>query len=309
MREPNFITNYTNKLLIGCTFENMDFQNCDFSDSDLSFTTFKNCNLYNCNFNNTILYCTVFDTVNLTRANFNECYIYGVKFLSFSNITYATFENLKVEDYRRIGLRYNPQRSENYQLLSLSDSPSLFIKKEGLVYIINGFQFTFIKRSIHDKEREYSQIYNRLKRVHKENFFLNEAAKYYYLERKWYRKSYCKQDLSGKIETSKIKRFGKTLWSELCELSCGYGEKPFNTLFVAIILWLVFSIVFYFNTFKDHSEKLFYSIRLSALSLFSNQDIDGYDIVTQSVSLFETFLGIITFALFTATIIRKIIRD
>lgn len=309
MREPDLSKKYSSRLLIGCTFENMDFQNCDFSYSDLSFTTFKNCNLYNCKFNNSILYCTVFDTVNLTRANFNECYIYGVKFLSFSNITYATFEKLKVEEYRRIGMRYNPQQCEEYQLLSLSDSPNIFIKKEGFIYVINGFHFTFIKRSAHDKEREYSQIYNRIKRVHKENFFLNEAAKYYYLERKWYRKSYCKQDLSGKIETSKIKRFGKTVWSELCELSCGYGEKPFNTLFVAIFTWLVFSMIYYLITFKVDSERLFYSIRLSALSLFSNQNIDDYDIVTQAVSLLETFLGIIIFALFTATIIRKIIRD
>lgn len=309
MKGQMFLNDYSNKLLIGCVFENMDFQNCDFSFSDLSFTTFRNCNLYNCTFNNSILYCTIFDTVNLTRANFNDSYIYGVKFLSFSNITYATFDNLKVEEYRRIGMRYNPQQSEAFHLLALSDHLNSFIKAEGFVYVINGYYFTFVKRSPHDKEREYSQIFNRLKRVHKENFFLNEAAKYYYLERKWYRKSYCKQDLSGKIETSKIKRLGKTLWSEVCELTCGYGEKPFNTLLVAIVLWLMFSLIYYFDIFQYQDSGLFHSFRLSALSLFSNQSILEYDVTTQIISLLESFLGIIVFALFTATIIRKIIRD
>lgn len=309
MKGQMFFNNYSNKLLIGCVFENMDFQNCDFSFSDLSFASFKNCNLYNCKFNNSILYCTIFDTVNLTRASFNDSYIYGVKFLSFSNITYATFDNLKVEDYRRIGMRYNPQQSGEFSLLTLSDHLNSFIKSAGRVYVINGYYFTFVKRSTHDKEREYSQIFNRLKRVHKENFFLKEAAKYYYLERKWYRKSYCKQDLSGKIESSKMRRLGKTIWCGICELSCGYGERPFNTLFMATVLWLMFSVIYYFNTFQYQKGGMFYSFRLSALSLFSNQSILEYDITTQIISLLETFLGIIVFALFTATIIRKIIRD
>lgn len=303
---------FKDSLLIGCDFSDCDCQNCDFSNCDLSFASFKDCNLYNCNFENSILYCTVFDTVNLTRSKFDKSYIYGVKFLSFVNITYATFCDLQIEPLRRIGTRYNPQCHKEFQLIGLNQSPSSLIKTDNASYVINGYYIRFQKRDKYDTAREFSQLYNRLKRIHKENFFLNEAAHYYYLERLWYRKSFCKQDLTGNIITSRVKRIKNTLIAYLYEKICGYGEKPLNAIFVAIILWIIFAIIYklifaikYFNDNYSIGD----SLKLSALSLFSNQNLGNYDYIICILSLLETFLGIIIFAIFTASIIRKIIRD
>lgn len=312
MRKSHVGKDFSNQILIGVDFSKCDCQNCNFKNCDLSFAVFRDTNLYNCQFDGAILYCTIFDTVNLTRASFNQSYIYGVKFLSFANITYATFEDLRVEKYRRIGDRYNPRNDNVIKILN-NYSERVEFETDNTSFLCNGYFFRFEERSKHDVQREFSQIYNRLKRVHRENLFLKDAGHYYYLERYWYRKSFCKQDLSGKIIHSKFKRGLLTIYSFLNEKICGYGERPLNTLYTALLGWFAFAVIYSLivnnsgSHFGDFS--LNDSLLLSALSMYSNQSIENLPPLIVMFSLLESLFGVIIFAIFTATIVRKIIRD
>ena len=311
--KKTFGGDYSGKFLIGFDFSNSSLEYADFSNSDLSFAVFRRTDLYHANFEGAVLYCTVFEECNLTRAEFKSCYIYGVKFVSFVNVTYCDVDNVKTESLRRIGYKCNPD-GDKYIKIKLGSK--IIDKNRYKNFVCNGYYIQFKEREPYDKERELSQIYNRLKRIYKENYFISEAADYYYLERYWHRRSLCKQSFSGKEVGNKYKRFILTLWAYIIEITCGYGEKPFNVLKCICSIIIVYGLAYMYGEYEninfelfDFRERLEFGITYSVCNIISyNYNIQPKGL-TLILSISEYILGIIFFALFTATLIRSMIRE
>lgn len=305
--------NLSHKILIGMNFSETICECVDFRFSDLSFATFKGTNLYHADFEGAILYCTVFEDCNLTRANFNRSYIYGVKFKSYVNVTYCTFKDIKTEDKRRIG--YN-ENLNNHYYKKLSCGGFLNAHELGDYFSCNGIYLHLVQREKYDKEREMSQIYNRLKRIYKENFFNKEAANCYYLERYWHRKSFCKQDLSGQIINNRFSRFHHTICAYLAESICGYGERPLRVILWILFGWIIFALYFMFGFYETPStisndiihrvQQSLYISLCNMISVSCNIQLTKGSLL---LTLMENVYGIVFFAIFTATLIRKMIRD
>lgn len=319
---------FSNKILIGADFSGSDCTSCNFSNSDLSYANFKNSNLYRANFSQSILFVTRFEDCTLTRANFRKAFIYGIEFVGNVNVTYCDFSEPQLEITRRssvfpadksiyreidIDFRVSHQFASTTEKVGF-DFKSLF----GSKIKCNGHCVEFNDYKPFEKEMQYSQIYNRLKRIHKENYFYNEAGNFYFLERQWERKSWFTR---GTEESFSIKgilvRTSKTFFAWLIEIFTGYGERP-----LSLILWVLFGVFafagIYYNCELQYSDmenadwvtKAYISTYYSICTLTG---LGASDITAIGVAKFftaaESLFGIIIFALFTATIIRKMIRD
>lgn len=312
---------FSNKILIGVRFVNCQLRECFFTGADLSFAQFINCDLYRSNLEKVILYVTKFDSCNLTRTIFDMSCIYGVTFYNV-NITYSSFTNLQLESKRRINI--NKQDISNldektYKEVPVGGNIDAYLNFDVISkFKCNNFYFDIRNwKNKHEKYSEYAQIYNRLKRVYKENNFLLEAAEFYYLERKALRKSWYKQDPKDARSLSKYCRIKKTIFSFLSEIVCGYGEKPLRVITWIGATWGIFGYYYYiYGSFKDpltSSENIWIKIynslyySLCTMVTLSNNSIPvGF---TKAFALLESVLGVLLFAIFTASIIRQIIRD
>lgn len=314
---------FSNRILIGADFSNCKCAECDFSGSDLSFANFKNANLYRANFSNAILYVTYFVDCDLTRANFEGAHIYGVKFSGNVNITYANFSTPKLESERRftsfpnINNRGGFKRINFNELLQENEGARTFRDLYGVKFTCNEHYMEFVKYKKYEKEMEFSQIYNRLKRIYKENNFPAEAGGFYFLEKYWQTRSWFTEGSKEDFEFGKsIKRVFKTCFSLLNESICGYGEKPLNVLYWMLAGMFVFAVLYSFGSFREANSSsigllnwlgtaLYYSL-CSFVSVNSNLTPEGFN---KTLTIIEAVYSLIMTALFTATIVRKFIRD
>lgn len=319
---------FSNKVLIGADFSNCDCSGCDFSGSDLSFANFKGANLYRADFSKAVLYVTYFIDCDLTRADFNNSYLYGVKFVGNVNTTYCNFSDIKLEVDRRNTAF--PKDLLKYQEIQFSDNimddSSLMKTQQGISYRnLYGTKFycgthymEFQDYKAYEKEMQLSQVYNRLKRIYKENNFHTEAGEFYYLEKFWQTRSWfstgTKEDFHFRKSLSRIL---KTFFSKTNEVVCGYGERPLRVSFWIIIGILLFSIAYYFGSFNEIEccdgslisqigNTLYYSICTLTTLGHPNLTPTGFN---KTLTAIESLFGITMIALFTATIIRKLIRD
>jgi len=81
--------------------------------------------------------------------------------------------------------------------------------------------------------RELEGIYRRLKQSYQRHGDYSTSGKFYYRE----------MDLHGE----QLKFLYKLLWNIGYKYTCGYGEKPFNVLFVSIFMIFMFSIIYFYS--------------------------------------------------------------
>lgn len=317
---------FSNRILIGVDFSNSICVNCNFSGSDLSFANFKNTNLYRANFSNAILYVTRFEDSDLTRSNFDNAFIYGAKFVGNVNITYCSFENLQLEDERResaiVADKTNYREITAFEptvkVYGSKQQPNDVTYKEiyGTKFFCNNAYMEFRKYKPYEREMQFSQIYNRLKRIYKENNFSSEAGDFYFLEKYWQTRSWfitgTKEDFAF---SSVFFRVINTLFARLNELICGYGEKPLRVVGGMIFGTLAFTFSFYLGAFKEDtsftnsSERflgaLYHSL-CTILMIDSSLNPLG---ISKIFTILETIYGLMLITLLTAILIRKMIRD
>lgn len=239
---------FTNRSLVGFDFSGSILHRCDFSGSDLSHTNFTGADLYRSKFCKAILYTTYFNNTNLTRVDLRNAYIYGFQATGFSNITFAKFDDFKIESYRRGSEKIlHFESTKNY-----SFGEKLECKTKKLcetTYCAGGYKFKFSSSKI-DTEEEHmqkSQIYNRLKRLYRKNAYGNYALHCSYKEKYHLRKSHHKYDaFTGEKVTDSIGLVIKTIWSYLSEKIAGYGIKPFKIISNMMFLILMFTIFSFF---------------------------------------------------------------
>ena len=147
----------------------------------------------------------------------------------------------------------------------------------------------------------------------KENTLDNNFGEYYYL---------CK-----KTEGKTLTGFSKIV-SLLNRAFCGYGERPFNSLFTGIVLILIFAILYLFVGVEIEENYVIYNLdvlkNLSFIKFIQDYNqtvalssgiflgIGGYSCEPVQLSLIisdiEMVLGAITMGIGVGAVVRKIIR-
>jgi len=314
---------FSNRVLVGADFSGSKCDGCNFSGSDLSYAIFKGTDLYKAKFEEAVVYTALFENCNLTRASFDRAFIYGIRFLSCVNVTYCSFEEIQLEERRRKGGacgHAETEESSRYRIVKPGSSmDEVGVSSLGQLdnYYCNGYCFEMHNYSRDEKALHRSQIYNRLKRIFKENNFEKEAADFYFQERYWLTRSWHKQDYSGKIiEKRTKKRIAKTVSSKLSELICGYGERPGHVVGWMLGGWIAYSFLYVTGTFEQPltssasffdqwAQSLYYSI-CNLVSRGSDMKPLGF---TKILAISQSVYGAIFFAILTATIVRKMMRN
>ena len=175
----------------------------------------------------------------------------------------------------------------------------------------------FDKLVIRKKDRdEYEgtyMIYETIADKFKENTLDNNFGEYYFL---------CK-----KMEYKTLDPLPK-MSSFIYRVSCGYGERPFNALFLGLFIMIAFSLIYLFIGLKIDDKYVIYSLsnlkntdnmvildhfnKSLTLSTGTFLGVDGYSAEPINISLLisdiEMILGVIISGIGIGAFIRKIIR-
>ena len=156
-------------------------------------------------------------------------------------------------------------------------------------------------------------IYETIADKFKENTLDNNFGEYYFL---------CKKTEHKTLDPlPKISSF-------IYKVSCGYGERPFNALFLGIFLIMIFAFIYLFvgvdiddkyviynlSTLKNFNFIKFIEDYNESLALSSGifLGVGGYSCEPVQISLvvsnIEMILGVITVGIGTGAFVRKIIR-
>lgn len=166
---------------------------------------------------------------------------------------------------------------------------------------------------IYQKDNYSSRLFHTFANQFKQNKFEIKYGEYFYKAKK------CEIREARKLERIKL---------ILADLTCGFGEKPFNALISSLLIIFIFGVVYYFSGLKVDDKLLSYSSFSLNNSTFSGMigyflncinfsivtfTTVGYgNIVPHNMSKFfssvEMFLGVVFIALYTSTLVRKMTR-
>ncbi|UKY49281.1 pentapeptide repeat-containing protein [Streptomyces inhibens] len=239
---------FSNRCLVGADFSGAVCKDCDFSDSDLSMANFSGADLYRCKFLRSVLYAVELDGANLTRADFRGAYTYGWLLNDSANVTYASLLGFELESRRR-SVSFSADDPQNVREIPfgqvIPDTSELCRRS----YQVGRFSFTFDDLDAQEAALQRSQIYNRLKRLYRENHNGQAALHCQFYERYYLTRSFYKYSpLTGGQYRDQIARtVVRTVFSYATEWLSGYGVRPLRivrniaTLFAAFLLmaWLI----------------------------------------------------------------------
>lgn len=300
---------------VGCNFENCDFnsggvvfENCTFlkEDSDTKPSlnrrdnlscSFINCTLYT-KFLNCILGFTIFENCTIKNTDFeqsdmNSCIITDcdlkIIIISDCDLCGAKIINTYIEDL---------EFKDKFQ--SKLDEKS-FIDKIPIKY------------KTRDEYEGLYMCYETIANKFKENTLTNNFGEYYYL---------CKS-----MQRKTLKPLPK-IQSTIYWLTCGYGERPWNSVISSLVLILIFTIIYLIlgveidnniaiynlDTIKNMKLAKFISDFNESLSLsigtFGGVGAINCKPTQQSYMLtnVEVLIGVIMMGVGTGTLVRKIVR-
>jgi hypothetical protein len=248
-RDKEFVsTDFSGRCMVGADFSGAVCKDCDFSDSDLSEANFQGADLYRCNFTRAVLYAVNFDDSNLTRTNFNGAFTYGWLLNSSANVTYANLLNFDLEERRR-SVSFSAQPSNSSSSMNFGDRIQPTGELCRRTYRVAGYRFTFEDLDQQESALQRSQIFNRLKRLYRENHNGQAALYCQYHERYYLTRSYYKFSAltGGKYRDQILRTIARTCAAYAVEFLCGYGIRPLRILrnlflllaiFFALTLWV-----------------------------------------------------------------------
>jgi uncharacterized protein YjbI with pentapeptide repeats len=235
---------FSGRCLVGADFSNSVCKDCDFSDSDLSMANFRNADLYRCNFSRAVLYAVNLDDANLTRADFNGAFTYGWLLNASANVTYANMLHFALEERRR-SVSFSEGTSVSAATVSFGDriQPTRDLCRR--TYQVAGYRFTFDDLDHQESALQRSQIFNRMKRLYRENHNGQAALYCQYFERYYLTRSYYKYSVltGGKYRDQIFRTVLRTGAAYTAEFLSGYGVRPLRILRNLFVLWLVFSLL------------------------------------------------------------------
>lgn len=262
--------------IIGCKFNDCKFnlggvifQNCIFiEEEDIKPPSLNNKINFSCEFYNCQLYCK-FLNCDLSYGIFQECTIKNTTFET-SFLKSVIMNRNKLDKIVFTDCDLSSFKTHKCYIIDLEFDDKYMTKLD---------EKTFFDKllSLKEDKAEYEGMYMTYEIIadkFKENSLNNNFGEYYY----WCKRTEFKcTNFIGKIELL-IYRF-----------SCGYGERPFNALFMGIILIVLFAIIYLLVGVEIGSEMVVYN-----LETIKNLNLDKFIIdFNESLNLSSgTFLGI-----------------
>ncbi|NBE79611.1 pentapeptide repeat-containing protein [Micromonospora rubida] len=234
---------FSNRCLVGADFSGAVLKDCDFSNSDLSHADFSGADLYRCNLSRSVLYAAELDDANLTRANFSQSYTYGWLLNASANVTYAQLLDFSIEERRR-SVTISETRPDYVRAVAFGQQIGPTGELCQRDYQVGNYRYTFSELEPQEAALQKSQVYNRLKRLYRENQNGEAALHCLYQERYWLTRSYYRLSplTLGRFRESMVKTAAKTAGAFLAEVVSGYGVRPTRIIRNILLLWLTFTI-------------------------------------------------------------------
>lgn len=306
---------FINCRIIGCKFINCKFnaggvifENCIFiMEEKIQSPSLNNKANYSCEFYNCELYCA-FRNSDLSYSIFENCLIlnssFDITMMKSTILNLCEINKIKISDCDLSGFK-----THKCYIIDLSFDDKYKTKFDEKTFFDKLIE---IKKD-RDEEEGIYEIYETLADKFNENSLKNNFGEYYYL---------CK-----KMEYKTLDPLPKVA-NFLYRISCGYGERPFNALFLGVFLIILFAFIYLFVGLDIHSKFVIYnwskivnfdfikfikdyneSLALSA-GVFLG--VGGYSCEPVGISLFisaiEMIAGVVTVGVGVGTIVRKIIR-
>ena len=306
---------FVNCNIIGCKFYNCKFdlsgvifQNCIFiEEQDIKPPSLNNKINFSCEFYNCQLYCK-FINCDLSYAIFQECTIENSSF-EISFLKFVIMSKNKVDKITFADCDLSSFKTHKCYIIDLEFDDNYMTKFD---------EKTFFDKlyTLKKDKAEYEGIYmtyETLADKFKENSLNNNFGEYYY----WCKRTeYKSLNLIGKIE-SFIYRF-----------SCGYGERPFNALYMGITLIIIFAVIYLLIGVEIGSETVVYDLETIKSLSFDKFVKDFNETLNLSSGTFlgvgaenckpihrsyliadlEMILGVVNMGVGIGTLTRKIVR-
>jgi hypothetical protein len=249
------------------------FEALDFSYAQFYHSTFKNCyfqsrfgftSFYNCTFLN----CT-FHFAKWRGCTFEKCRFEGIDFIEYCKFVNCSFSLTEFKRYfTHFGLFEDCKFSATVELDNPAPSPiakngpRILFDNKGLGEVYLSIQEAYKSGAAHDREQEY-----------------------YYRSRK----ARTRYNSRGVLDFA-YKKF-------LIELLTGYGVKPFRTLLSGIIIVLIFTGVFYIDSFDANR-----SFITSMSAFLTMGDVSSLQWPFNVLYLAEGFVGLFILGLYLTTL-------
>lgn len=284
---------------IGCTFDNVVFENCKFINEDNEFVVFKDKNIF---------IKTKFKKCNLEKNIFIDADISNSRF-ELTNLKSTILNQCNLNNLHIIDCDMRGSKIINYEVKNISFEDEYLTKLSEDTF----FDEIEIKRDSNYKANNVYKIYKDIAIKFEANRLPNKSGEYFYL----YKKS----------EYKTLKGFEKVK-SYLYWMLCGYGEKPTYALITSIEIVLIFTILYMFTGLSIGMDIIDYDLlilknlptdglildflRSLYFSVVTFTTVGYGDITPIGLSVFlsgiEMFLGVTMVGIWTATLARKITR-
>ncbi|WP_328832637.1 pentapeptide repeat-containing protein [Streptomyces sp. NBC_00252] len=239
-------TSLAAKCLIGLEFRDCDLRGVDFTGSDLSYARFINCDLYLAKFDESILYATWLVDSNLTKASFKGTFLAGVRMKSV-DITHTEFDQAIPIGRVRKPTKTRPdyQAPPTYRLVrvgeDIGDAKTLEKNHDGIHCVGFSRAIRFFDDPPEERWRRWrrrEEVAKILKILQLDNGYYERALKYYYLERKFRRRS-----IPWKLKTAprRIADFflGELLWAYGTSITRPFAAYSLATVLTTVALLLI----------------------------------------------------------------------
>ncbi len=264
---------------------NVVFNNCEMhivmKEVDLSEAIFKNCRILN----------TIFELSICKRM-----IIYGNKLVNFK------IDGCNLHDFI----------ISNSDIVNVSIDDIVGKTKCNFETQLIGIEVS--KDIINRKEKHVSKLYRQFSHMFKENDYEEISGEYFYLAKKY----------EIKEEINLMRR----VKLHILDYLCGFGERPFNAFFTSVAFIIFFGVLYYFLGFYMNGRVINYDFKIDIKGFTINNIKDLFNAIhfsmvtfttvgygnaiplgmSKIINMFEMFIGVIMVAVFTSTLVRKMIR-
>ncbi|MFR1709984.1 MAG: ion channel [Clostridium sp.] len=321
-------------------YNNCEFKNIDFKNSNFSNVVFINCRFINCRF--------IHGRISLRNfLEFNKCILDNMLINScdFSSLYIRNCILYKV-DFKDTFMKGCNFIKDSYDEVRFIDDCNLM---DCIIKDVEGaMDIKFINEKSYTKLNYGSYIgkfnYKSMKKNHNcitENKYCNCADKANYLNISFsymdFGEQFLRNHIGGrygrcfyqsKLAFHKTLQGRKKFYSYVANIVCGYGEKPYRSFMLSLIIILIFAFLYMITGINCASgtiglrelgdnfsiriliENMIYCIHFSLVtfSTVGYGDLLPYNMAGVILTSIEILLGVIMVGIWTSTLVRKMTR-
>lgn len=315
---------------VGCTFKEIQFKNIRFSN-----VVFENCNFYLCKFERCNIGHETFMEIfggAIERTSFYKCNLSGI-LIKRCKLNVASFKDTFIANCNLIGNSYSSVRFiDDCNLMDciIKDTSCsmdiMFLNESGYTKVSYG---SYIG-PFNYKDNYYCLRNNSTHPCNKKDLNISNS----YMA---FGNQYLKNDIQDKYgecfyESKRAKhrtlKGMKRLVSSCSNFVCGYGEKPYRSFGVSLLIILICAVIYLFTGIEtkigiiDYHDlsmpngviefliDFLYSIHFSIVTFCTvgYGNLVPHGMVSMFVANLEIIAGVIMVAIWTSTLVRKMTR-